>query len=70
MRSDVFYKYLPSADVVVSCYCVALVESNVLIKWCIVISDYDELTEQMVKVFDIEQVKADDFILELDSWHL
>ena len=66
MRSDVFYKYLPSADVVVSFYCVALVESNVLIKWCIVFSDYNELTEQMVKVFDIEQVKADDFILELD----
>ena len=66
--SEVFYEFLPSADIVVGFYSTALVESSILGKRCIAISEDDELTEQMGAIFNISQVKKTDFISELAKW--
>lgn len=67
--SEVFYEYLPSVDVVIGFYSTALVESSILNKRCIAISDFDELTKQMVDIFNIKQINMEGLISEMDSWH-
>lgn len=66
--SEAFYEFLPSADIVVGFYSTALVESSILGKRCIAISEYDELTEQMAAIFNIVQLRKADFISELAKW--